>query len=285
MSARVLRGDCLRVLNLQSFAEAGIHEEVTLTFFDPPFNQGKEYAYFNDAAAREEYWQWVEKVCAGVLGLTVEGGAIYFMQREKNTEEVFRCLRNTGWTLQNLIIWSKHTSAIPSPCRFGKQYQIIAFATKGKRPRLFNRLRIDPPLVRSQKKKRADGIFLTDCWNDIRELTSGYFAGDEALRKPDGQRFHEQQSPLALLARIILSSSAPGDLVLDPCAGTGTTLVAAKQLGRTSVGIEVDPANAKKIRSRLQRIRKTDSIAHLREDYRFTPNLESIWPTGVSAEE
>src|SRR3989338_3229794 len=99
------------------------------------------------------------------------GGAIYFMQREKNTEYV----------LQNLIIWKKKTSAVPCSNKFGKHYQIIAFATKGKNPRVFNRLRINPPLPPAYKYEREDGMYVTDVWDDIRELTSGYFAGDEEI--------------------------------------------------------------------------------------------------------
>jgi len=280
MLAEILHGDCLELLNRDAFAATGIPRPVALTFFDPPFNQGKDYEYFNDAAPASEYWHWIERVCAAVLGLTEEGGAIYFMQREKNTEQVLCALRETGWRLQNLIVWAKRTSAVPSPWRFGKQYQIIAFATKGRRPRVFHRLRIDPPPLPHHKQKRKGGVFVTDCWDDIRELTSGYFAGEEALRLPGGRRLHEQQSPVALLARIILSSSDPGDLVLDPCAGTGTTIVVAEQLGRPSVGIEIDAANVQIIRARLEEPREVDSLAKLRDYYRFTPDLEALWPSG-----
>ncbi len=200
------------------------------------------------------------------------------MQREKNTESVLRCLRETGWMLQNLIIWTKRTSAVPNMWRFGKQYQIIAFATKGRKPRVFHRLRIDLPIRPEHKYEREDGVFVTDVWDDdIRELTSGYFAGDEALRRPNGERFHKQQSPIALLLRIILSSTNPGDLVLDPFAGTGTTLTVAEQLRRPSVGIEIDPKNVEMIRSRLAEKRKADSIEPLRSYYRFTPKLDEIW--------
>ncbi|CAG0992729.1 partial DNA adenine methyltransferase YhdJ, partial [Anaerolineae bacterium] len=180
-------------------------------------------------------------------------------------------------TLQNLIIWTKRTSAVPSTIRYGKQYQVIAFATKGKRPRVFNRLRIDLPLRPDQKIPREDGVFVTDVWDDIREMTSGYFAGDEALRQNNGERAHKQQSPIALLLRIILSSTMPGDLVLDPFVGSGTTLIVAEQIRRTSVGIEVDPKNVKLIQERLDATRDSDSVLQLREYYRFTPGLEKVW--------
>lgn len=265
-------GDCTEYLATQQESS-----RIDLSFLDPPFNQAKSYALHDDDMPSEEYWQWMEQICHSIYQRTSSGGALYFMQREKNTEQVLACLRNSGWQLQNLIIWKKLTSAVPSALRYGKQYQIIAYGTKGKKPRVFNRLRIDPPLPSNYKYDRKNGMFVTDVWDDIRELTSGYFAGDEALRQPTGERLHKQQSPIALLLRIILTSSSIGDTVFDPFSGTGTTLVVAHQLGRNAVGIELDPSNVEGIRQRLTSIRKADRIEHYYQDYIYTENLQSIW--------
>lgn len=269
----VWHGDCLEQLDRLKQQD----KSVDLTFLDPPFNQGKDYQYFQDDLPEEKYWDWMTQVCQKVYESTTTGGAIYFMQREKNTERVLRCLRESGWTFQNLIIWLKKTSAVPCRKRFGKQYQIIAFATKGKSPRVFHRLRIDPPARPEHKYEREKGVFVTDCWDDIREMTSGYFAGDEAIRNHDGERFHKQQSPVALLLRILLSSTRPGDWVLDPFAGTGTTAVVSDQLGRHGIAIEIDPNNVQMIRSRLETQRKADSVLKWYHYYRFTDDLPSVW--------
>ncbi len=269
----VLQGDCLE------YFETDIVQDVHLTFFDPPYNQGKDYEYFNDEQDPEKYWAWIQKVLGGIYDVTADEGAIYFMQREKNVEYILNSLKKTGWTYQNLIIWRKMTSAIPSEIRFGKKYQVIVFATKGRKPRVFNKLRIDPPLPPHYKYNRENGMFVTDVWADIRELTSGYFAGDEAFRDQEGQRIHKQQSPAALLTRIILSSSLPGDTVFDPMAGTGVTLVAAYQLKRKSIGIEIDPNYVNLIKKRLEFIRPADDVAKYYKDYENTPNLDYIWGT------
>jgi len=250
-----------------------------LTFLDPPFNQNKDYTHHDDDMPDDDYWQMMKTVCERVHRVTSKGGAIYFMQREKNTEKVLACLRDSGWTLQNLIVWKKKTSAVPCTGRYGKHYQVIAYATKGERAQVFNRLRISPPLPAHYKYERENGMFVTDVWDDIRELTSGYFAGDEALRARNGERFHKQQSPIALLLRIILSSTNIGDLVFDPFAGTGTTLIVAQQLGRRSLGIEIDPKNVECIRTRLTTLREADNIEKHHEDYKFTEGLEKIWGT------
>ncbi len=247
-----------------------------LTFLDPPFNQGKEYVNHNDDMPYEEYWGWIKEVCELVYEHTSNGGAIYFMQREKNTREVLDILKSTGWTFENLIIWRKKSSAVPQDLRYGKQYQIIAFATKG-RPRVFNKLKIDLPRAPNEKIERSNGVYVTDVWDDIRELTSGYFAGDEPLRLENRERAHLQQAPIALLLRIILSSTNVGDIVFDPFAGTGTTLIVAKQLNRISIGVEIDPKNVTLIKSRIKELRKSDNILKYRKSYRYTEDLDSIW--------
>ncbi|NJO39606.1 MAG: site-specific DNA-methyltransferase [Cyanobacteria bacterium CRU_2_1] len=253
------------------------HQNIHLSFVDPPFNQGKDYRHFDDSLPDAEYWEWIKEILQEIYQATEVGGAIYFMQREKNTEQVLNVLHESGWSFQNLIIWKKKTSAVPSIYRYGKQYQIIAYATKGEKPRVFNRLRISPPLPSNYKHERQKGMYVTDIWDDIRELTSGYFAGDEAIRNSQGERFHKQQSPIALLLRIVLSSTNVGDIVFDPFAGTGTTLVAAHQLQRGAIGVEIDLENAEYIKNRLADLRKADDISKYYSEYTYTENLEKIW--------
>jgi DNA modification methylase len=275
---KILHGDCKELLERNYLGNIEFYKEIDLAFLDPPFNQGKHYASFYDNMPENDYWDWMEVVIKKIYELTSSGGALYFMQREKNAEYMLSILRKTGWTFQNLIIWKKMTSAIPGPIRYGKQYQIIVFATKGKKPRVFNRLRIDPPLLPHQKHKRENGVYVTDIWDDIRELTSGYFAGEEPIRIENGERFHKQQSPVQLLTRIILSSTKPGDLVLDPYAGTGTTSVVAEQLGRNSISIELDSTNFEEINKRLAILREPDDVSRFFSDYKYTENLDHIWP-------
>lgn len=272
MSFEIINKNCLEV-----FQNNEIKKQVDLTFLDPPFNQGKDYNFHQDNMDENEYWKMMTEVCKKIFDLTSNGGAIYFMQREKNTGNVLNTLKNSRWTFQNLIIWKKKTSAIPGINRFGKHYQIIVFATKGEKPKTFNRLKISPPLPPNYKLQRDNGIFVTDVWDDIRELTSGYFAGNEAIRKDNGERLHKQQSPITLLLRIILSSTKIGDVVLDPFAGTGTTLITALQLQRYSIGIEIDPENIDCIKKRLRTVRESDLIEKYYKDYSFTENLSEIW--------
>ena len=118
-----------------------IEDNIDLTFLDPPFNQGKDYRFFDDNISDSNYWNLMTDICQKIYEKTNNGGSIYFMQREKNSENVLKCLRESGWTFQNLIIWKKKTSAVPCSNRYGKHYQIIAYFIKGSKARIFNKLR------------------------------------------------------------------------------------------------------------------------------------------------
>ena len=270
MNYQLLHGNSVEVL-------PKVTKKIDLTFMDPPFNQQKEYSFHNDNMPEKQYWDMMKKVCLYIYNLTNDGGTLYFMQREKNTEFVLNVMRETGWKFQNLIIWKKRTSAVPVKNKYGKQYQIIVYATKGERAKTFNRLRINPELPLNYKHEREHGIFVTDVWDDIRELTSGYFAGNEAIRNQRGERFHKQQTPLALILRIILTSTNIRDTILDPFAGTGTTSLVAMQTNRNSISIEIDPNNIDCIKSRLSNIREADIIQKYYKDYVYTDNLSEIW--------
>jgi DNA modification methylase len=166
---------------------------------------------------------------------------------------------------------------VPVKGKYSKQYQIIVYATKGEKAKTFHRLRINPKLPANYKMRRENGIFVTDVWDDIRELTSGYFAGSEAIRLENGTRFHKQQAPLALLLRIILTSTKVGDVVLDPFAGTGTTSSVALQIQRDSVAIEIDPSNVSCIQNRLTSCSDANIIQKYYQDYIYTDDLSRIW--------
>ncbi|MDH5402812.1 MAG: site-specific DNA-methyltransferase [Candidatus Heimdallarchaeota archaeon] len=270
---KVVNEDCKKFLQI-SLSNPDI--EFDLTFYDPPFNQKKQYNNHNDDMPENEYWSWMKDILTLIYKKTSRGGGIYFMQREKNTDKVMETLKKAGWNYQNLIIWKKMTSAVPSKTKYGLNYQIIVYCIKGEKPRVFNKLRNDPILNLNHKGKRKKGAFITDVWDDVRELTSGYFAGEEPLKTREGDRLHKQQSPIHLLLRIILSSSKPGDLIFDPFAGTGTTGIVSTQINRNSLCIELDPINYNAITDRFQKVRKPDLVCQYINLYSHTDKIKEI---------
>ena len=141
MTCEIYQQDC------EDYLEKYEGNPFDLAFLDPPFNQNKEYASHNDNMISHEYWDWMTRICKLIYEKSSTGASIYFMQREKNVHYVLNALETSGWEFQNLIIWKKKTSAVPSAKRYGIHYQIISFSAKGKQPRIFNKLRINPPLL------------------------------------------------------------------------------------------------------------------------------------------
>lgn len=271
-ATRLYTAHCLKWLRKQQ------GQQFHLTFLDPPFNQGKDYREHDDSMDDTEYWSFMHDVCSEVERLTVDGGCVYLMHREKNLQSLMSILHDTGWTIKNTIIWKKTTSPPPSKV-YSLAYQPILFAVKGPEPLVFHKLRINPLLPPGYAARpNNNGVNVSDVWVDIREMTSGFLAGKEALLNANGERAHKQQAPIALLLRILLSSSDVGMTVLDPFAGSGTTAVVARQLRRNSVSVELDPVNVKLIKRRLNEKREADSIKELAYGYHFTEGLVDIWP-------
>jgi DNA modification methylase len=280
--------DCIELLKLCTDLK------INTTFFDPPFNQNRSYDYHNDNMPDKEYWEWISNILHDVYKKTVDGGCIFFMQREKNAENVLRVLRETGWLFHNLIVWRKLTRPTPNKTRLGKMYQIIAYAIKGEeRLYTFNQLRIDSVYKKKYKSYYDEdkGTLLVDIWDDVLEMTSGFLAGGEVVKKDSegniienttgykGKKepFHKQQAPIHLLLRILLLTTKVNDIIFDPFSGTGTSLITAQQLKRYSIGSEIDPKNVDCINWRLSRLRKEDDVMRYYEKYIYTEGLTEIW--------
>ena len=88
MTYEVMCGDCEQMLQRGSLSKIPFFQTIDLTFLDPPFNQAKYYASHNDDMPEVEYWTWMKRILCAVYDLTTAGGAVYFMQREKNAERV-----------------------------------------------------------------------------------------------------------------------------------------------------------------------------------------------------
>ena len=101
--------------------------------------------------------------------------------------------------------------------------------------------------LNDNKQMRSDDWLINIC------------SGKERLRDFKNQKLHNTQKPEELLLRVVLSSTKPGDLVLDPFFGTGTTGVVCKKLGRKFIGIEKNPIYLKEAKKRILKVKKIKS--------------------------
>jgi site-specific DNA-methyltransferase (adenine-specific) len=254
----VAAGDCVARL---AELPAGC---VDLAFADPPFNIGYEYDRYHDRRAREDYLAWTEKWLAGVRRVLKPTGSFYVAIGDEYAAEMKVRLDGLGLTMRNWIVWH-YTFGVSCTRKFNRSHAHIFYYVADPKSFTFNADTVRVPSARqtTYADRRANplGKLPDDTWV-LRPQEDGSFFGPEddtwyvsrvcGTFKERGE--HPCQMPLALLERIVRVSSNPGDLVLDPFAGSGTTLAAAKKLGRDYYGIELSENYVERIKDRLGRV-------------------------------
>lgn len=170
--------------------------------------------------------EWL-KQCKRVLR---DDGTIWVIGSFQNIYRIGYIMQNLGFWILNDVIWSKLN---PTPnmagTRFCNAHETMLWCSKGQKCKFtFN--------YKTMK-------YLNDDKQDKSVWNLGICQGSERLKDEDGIKIHTTQKPEALLKKIILSSTKPGDVILDPFFGTGTTGAIAKKYGRNFIGIEKDDEN------------------------------------------
>lgn len=235
VSNKIIHGDAVEVL--KNFPD----NSIDMIFADPPyFMQSTDKVLFRADGTGEykgcdDVWDkykdyqeyddfslsWL-KECKRVLK---DDGTVWVIGSFQNIYRLGYHIQNLGFWILNDIVWSK-TNPTPNMngTRFCNSHETLIWCAKSKSSRyVFN--------YKTMK-------FLNGGKQDRSVWTLSICQGTERLKGKDGKKLHSTQKPLSLLEKIILSSTKPGDIILDPFFGTGTTGVAAKKYGRNYVGIE-----------------------------------------------
>ena len=242
---QILTGDCVSIL--ASLPEAS----VDLIFADPPYNLQLQEALWRPNMTKvdavDDAWDkfasfadydlftraWLS-ACRRVLKDT---GTLWVIGSYHNIYRVGAILQDLGFWILNDIVWVK-TNPMPNfrGVRFTNAHETLIWAQKKRGARYtFNHRAL---------KALNDDLQMRSDW------TLPLCTGKERLRV-NGEKAHATQKPEALLYRVILASSKPGDVVLDPFFGTGTTGVTARKLKRRWIGIERDPGYVNVAKTRL----------------------------------
>jgi site-specific DNA-methyltransferase (adenine-specific) len=252
---QVLTGDCLRHL-----AELP-PSSVDLAFADPPFNIGYDYDVYNDRQDRKAYLAWSERWLAAVRRVLKPDGSFYVAIGDEYVAELKVRLDDLGLTMRNWIVWH-YTFGVNCKRKFNRSHAHLLYYVIDPKRFTFNADAVRVPSARqttyADRRANPAGKLPDDTWvlrpqEDLRcfppESDTWYVARVCGTFKE--RTNHPCQMPEAVLERIIAVSSNPGDLVLDPFAGSGTTLAVAKRLGRRYLGIELSAEYAERVRERL----------------------------------
>ncbi len=229
----IYHGDALNVLpTLQD-------ESVDLIFADPPYNIGKQFASFTDRwSSNEAYVEWCRKwidLCVQKLNTT---GTMYIMASTQGMPYIDMHLRDKV-TILSRIVWHYDSSGVQARRCFGSLYEPILHCVKDPKEYTFNADQILVEARTGAKRELVDYRKVPPVLYNTKKVPGNvWYFPRVRYRMPEYEK-HPSQKPEALLERIIAASSNPGDLVLDPFAGTFTTCAVAKRMGRTSIGIEI----------------------------------------------
>jgi site-specific DNA-methyltransferase (adenine-specific) len=231
----VIWGDATEVLSLH--VPDG---SVDLIFADPPYNIGKNFngrrdRWESDAAHLEWCYRWLD-LCVAKLADT---GSFYVMTSTQNMP-YFDVYLRTRLHILSRVVWTYDSSGVQAKKYFGSLYEPILFCVKDRSHYTFN---ADDILVEARtgaKRKLIDYRKPVPAPYNTRKVPGNVWNIPRVRYRMPEYEEHPTQKPVALLERIIRASSNPGDVVLDPFSGTFTTSFVARQLGRRSIGVEID---------------------------------------------
>lgn len=229
----IIWGDCLTSLN-QIIPDA----TVDLVFADPPYNIGKMFMAFKDSWPSDEAYAdwsrcWID-LCIAKLKPT---GSMYVMASTQSLPYLDLYVRRR-LTVLSRIVWHYDSSGVQAKNKFGSMYEPILHCVVDPDHYTFNGDAIRIEAKTGAQRRLIDYRKPTPTqYNTTKIPGNVWYFPRVRYRMPEYEN-HPSQKPEVLLERIILASSNPGDLILDPFAGTFTTSAVAQRLKRRSVGIE-----------------------------------------------
>jgi site-specific DNA-methyltransferase (adenine-specific) len=237
---QIITGDCLAELPRLS-------EQPRLIFADPPYNIGIDYGdgVGADRLPDAEYLAWARRWVHACRDTLAPDGSLWVLISDEYAAGYGVLLEEAGLVRRNWVKWYE-SFGVCCTGKFGRCSRHLFYCVKDPACFVFHanavRVKSARQTVYNDARANPEGKVMDDVWSDIPRL-----AGTHRERI----KGFPTQLPLALLSRVVACASNPGDLVLDPFSGSGTTGVAALQLGRRYLGIEKQPHFADLARQRL----------------------------------
>ena len=209
------------------------HGPARLIFTDPPYNIGIDYGDGEkaDLLSPQAYMKWVRQWLGLCWDCLADDGSLWVMIGDEYAAEYCTEIKSTGFTVRSWIKWYE-TFGVNCSNKFNRTSRHIFYAVKDEKSFVFNPEHVTRPSVRQAKYGDSRAAVGGKLWDDVWQIPR--LTGTCAERIPD----FPTQLPLALVEPIVLCASMPGDLVVDPFNGSGTTGVASVRNDRKYVGIE-----------------------------------------------
>ena len=275
-----IEGDCLE--GMKQLADGS----VDLVFADPPFNIGYHYDVYQDNLEDNEYLGWSRQWMEEVIRVLKDDGSFWLAIGDEYAAEMKVLMQRTlGMTCRSWVIWY-YTFGVNCQKKFNRSHAHLFQMVKDPDNFTFNADAIRVPsarqLVYGDKRANPRGRLPDDTWIlRPQDLPDGFQPDDDTWYFPrvagtfkERSGFHGCQMPEQLLGRIIRISSNEGELVLDPFAGSGTTLAAACKLRRKYLGYEISTDYVKAIRQRLGNIQPGDDLDGAAEPLLSAPSTD-----------
>ncbi|HIQ20246.1 MAG TPA: site-specific DNA-methyltransferase [Planctomycetes bacterium] len=271
-------GDCIELL--QRIPAGSIH----LAFADPPFNIGYEYDVYDDRREDDEYLTWSRRWIGRVFRVLKPTGTFWLAIGDEYAAELKLAAQEAGFTCRSWVIWY-YTFGVHCRYGFARSHTHLFHFVKDPGQFTFNhqnpavRVPSARQLVYADARANPKGRLPDNTWIlRPQDVPGGFPANHDTWYFPrvagtfkEREGFHGCQMPEQLLGRIIRISSNPGELVLDPFAGSGTTLAVAKKLGRQWIGIELSKDYVGRINKRLAQARPGDPLDGAEDPLRSAP--------------
>ena len=231
---RVIQGDSLEILSNEI-----CDNSIDLIFVDPPYNIGKNFNGHKDKwATDEDYLNWCYKWIDLCIKKLKPNGSMYIMTSTQFMP-FFDIFIRKKMTILSRLVWYYDSSGVQAKKYFGSMYEPILFCVKNPENYTFNADEILVEAKTGAKRKLIDYRKNPPQIYNSEKVPGNVWEFARVRYRMDEYENHPTQKPVALLERIIKASSNVGDIVLDPFSGTFTTSFVAKQLGRKSIGIEL----------------------------------------------
>lgn len=232
-SASIIHGDALTELKKLPA------ESVDLIFADPPYNIGKDFDGMVESWDEGVFLGWLFACIEECHRVLKKQGTMYIMNSTENMPHIdLKC--RTLFTIKSRIVWSYDSSGVQAKKFFGSMYEPILMMVKDARQYTFNSNAILVETKTGAKRALIDYRKNPPQPYNTQKVPGNVWEFPRVRYLMDEYENHPTQKPVALLKRIIMASSNPGDTVLDPFAGSFTTGAVAVKSGRKFIGIDVN---------------------------------------------